>query len=149
MSVLLKVDGLTKQFRGVRAVNNVTFAVEKGEILGLIGPNGAGKTTTFNLISGLFASDDGRVSLDGRMLTGLRPDQIAAMGVARTFQGTRLFPRLSIAETLQTGVLAHSKVGFWADWLGLRSAREAQAAAEQQSTEVLQCHAGIPGLCCK
>jgi len=138
VSTLLEVEGLTKRFGGVRAVNDVTFSVTTGEILGLIGPNGAGKTTTFNLISGFFSSDEGRVALDGRRLTGLRPDQIAAMGVARTFQGTRLFPRLTVAETLQTAVLAHSSVGFWADWLGFSSARRAEATAAQRSTEVMQ-----------
>ena len=138
MSVILEVEGLIKRFGGVRAVNDVTFSVEEGEILGLIGPNGAGKTTTFNLISGFFGSDDGRVVLEGRTLTGLRPDQIAALGVARTFQGTRLFPRLTVAETLQTAVLARSDVGFWADWLGLRSARDAEAKAERRSAEVIE-----------
>ena len=76
-SPLLAIDGLTKNFGGVRAVDNVSFQVERGSIVGLIGPNGAGKTTTFNLISGRFAPSAGSVRLNGRALTGLRPDQIA------------------------------------------------------------------------
>jgi branched-chain amino acid transport system ATP-binding protein len=138
MTALLEVEALTKRFGGVRAVNEVTFSVKKGGILGLIGPNGAGKTTTFNLISGFFAADEGRVSMNGHLLTGLRPDRIAALGVARTFQGTRLFPNLTVAETLRTAVLAHTKVGFWADWFGFRSAREAESAAGRRSSEVSQ-----------
>jgi branched-chain amino acid transport system ATP-binding protein len=98
---LLRVTRLTKHFRGVHAVNNVSFDVGKGEIVGLIGPNGAGKTTTFNLISGLFPATSGQVELAGVTLTGLRPDRVAATGLRRTFQGTRVFPRLSVEENLR------------------------------------------------
>ena len=134
---LLLVNGLTKNFGGVRAVDNVSFQVESGSIIGLIGPNGAGKTTTFNLISGRFAPSAGSVQMNGRTLTGLRPDQIAGCGIARTFQGTRIFPKLSVVENVRIAALAGAKLGFWEDWIGLGAARAAEAAAEQRAEEVL------------
>ena len=135
---LLVVDGLTKNFGGVRAVDNVSFEVERGSILGLIGPNGAGKTTTFNLISGRFTPSAGSVRLNGRPLAGLRPDQIAGCGIARTFQGTRIFPNLTVTENVQIAELAGAKVGFWADWMGLRTARDAEALAERRAAEIIE-----------
>jgi branched-chain amino acid transport system ATP-binding protein len=134
---LLEVVGLAKRFGGVRAVNDVSFSVASGEIMGLIGPNGAGKTTTFNLVSGRYPLSAGEVRLDGRRIDGLRPDRIAALGVARTFQGTRIFPRLSVAENLRTALLAAEEVGFWEDWLGLPRARAAAAAAARRTAELL------------
>lgn len=135
---LLAVSGLTKIFGGVRAVDDVSFQVERGSIVGLIGPNGAGKTTTFNLISGRFPPSAGSVQMNGRPITGLRSDQIAACGIARTFQGTRIFPKLSVAENVQIAALAGAKLGFWEDWIGLHAAREAELQAEQRAAEVLE-----------
>ena len=134
---LLEVKGLAKRFGGVRAVNDVSFRVAAGEIMGLIGPNGAGKTTTFNLVSGRYVPSAGEVRLDGRRIDGMRPDRVAALGVARTFQGTRIFPRLTVAENLRTALLAAEEVGFWADWLGLSSARAVEAAAARRTAELL------------
>jgi len=108
-AALLRVDSIAKHFGGVQAVADVSLQVNAGEILGLIGPNGAGKTTTFNLISGRFPPSGGSVWLEDVRLTGLRPDRIAALGVARTFQGTRLFPQLTVAENIETAVMASTK----------------------------------------
>lgn len=135
---LLSIKGLTKYFGGVRAVDNVSFDVAQGAIVGLIGPNGAGKTTTFNLISGRFSPTVGELYMEGRSLLGLRPDQIAARGIARTFQGTRIFPKLSVSENVQIATLAGAKLGFWEDWVGLRAAREAQRQAERRAQEILE-----------
>lgn len=135
---ILSVASLVKQFGGVRAVDNVSFSVYPGQILGLIGPNGAGKTTTFNLISGRFPLTSGEVRLAGNSITGLRPDQIAAHGIARTFQGTRIYSQLTVAENLHIALLARERVGFWADWLGLPKARAAEAAARQRAAEILE-----------
>ena len=135
---LLAVDGLSKNFGGVRAVDNVSFQVQAGSIVGLIGPNGAGKTTTFNLISGRFPASSGTVRMNGRPLTGLRPDQIAGYGIARTFQGTRIFPKLSVEENVRIAALAGARLGFWADWIGLSAARAAEAQAGQRAVDVLQ-----------
>jgi len=107
---LLRVDSIAKHFGGVQAVADVSLQVNAGEILGLIGPNGAGKTTTFNLISGRFPPSRGSVWLADTLLTGLRPDRIAALGVARTFQGTRLFPQLTVTENIETAVIASAKL---------------------------------------
>lgn len=97
---LLSIDGVTKKFDGLVAVNEVSFSVSKGEIIGLLGPNGSGKTTLINLISGELAATAGSISLDGRRLTGRRRDQIARAGVARTFQLVRILPSLTLTENV-------------------------------------------------
>jgi len=96
----VEVRGLGVAFGGIRAVHDVSFAVERGEVVGLIGPNGAGKTTLLDMVSGYLRPDSGAVSLDGRDLTGLRPHQRAALGLGRSFQDSRLFPSLTVEETL-------------------------------------------------
>ena len=98
--VLLEVSGLVKRFRGVTAVDGVALSVRPGEILGVVGPNGSGKTTLFNVISGLYRPSSGRVQLDGRVISGLRPYRISRLGVARTFQHLRLFRDLTVRENL-------------------------------------------------
>lgn len=105
MSLSLTVTGLTKRFRGLLAVSDVSFTVPPGKIVALIGPNGAGKTTCFNLIAGVFPPDSGSVSLGGRAVTGLRPDQICAAGIGRTFQIVKPFAGLSVLENVLVGAL--------------------------------------------
>jgi branched-chain amino acid transport system ATP-binding protein len=100
---LLEVRGLSKRFRGLQAVDNVSFAVPRGAIVALIGPNGAGKTTTFNLIAGAIAPDSGRVILDGLDITGRRADQACRAGVGRTFQLVKPFGALSVLENVMVG----------------------------------------------
>ncbi|MGE0502023.1 MAG: ABC transporter ATP-binding protein [Rhizobiaceae bacterium] len=136
-SPILSVDRISKQFGGVRAVNDVSLVVRQGEILGLIGPNGAGKTTTFNLISGRFPLSAGEVRLSGKLITGMRPDRIAALGVARTFQGTRIFPKLTVAGNIQTALLATTKLGFWEDWLNLARARAVHGTIDTEVGRIL------------
>lgn len=97
---LLTVESVTKHFRGVTALSNVTFEVARGEVLGIIGPNGAGKTTLFNVISGFERPEAGRVALTGEAITGLRPHQIVGRGLARTFQIPRPFKSLTVAESV-------------------------------------------------
>ncbi|MBV8889549.1 MAG: ATP-binding cassette domain-containing protein, partial [Alphaproteobacteria bacterium] len=97
---MLEVAGLTKRFGGFLAVNDISFAVRRGEILGLIGPNGSGKSTTFNLIAGVFAPTSGSVRFDGREIAGATPHGICRMGLARTFQIPRPFRKLSILENV-------------------------------------------------
>lgn len=133
----LEVRALSKRFGGVCAVDDVSFKVQAGAIVGLIGPNGAGKTTTFNLISGRFAASIGEVLLNGSSLTGMRPDQIAAFGIARTFQGTRIFPQLTVLENVQIAAVASARVGFWSDLFGLRAARDTEAEAKRFAVETL------------
>lgn len=97
---VLKVSNMTKDFGGLRAVDNVSFEIEKGEFVGLIGPNGCGKTTTFNCISGLLDATEGDVEVFGEDATLLRPDQIQKLGITRTFQHTRLWREMTTIENL-------------------------------------------------
>ena len=100
---ILEVRGVVKQFGGVVALNEVDLLVPHGAIIGLIGPNGAGKTTFFNVVTGLIRPDGGRIALAGASLTGLRPNAIVALGVARTFQSIRLFPQMTVLENVLVG----------------------------------------------
>ncbi len=108
---LLEVKRLTRRFGGLTAVGHVDFGIEQGEILGLIGPNGAGKTTVFNLITGIYRPDEGDITLEGRTLVGLRPHQIAELGIARTFQTIRLFKNLTVLENAMSGRHCRTKAG--------------------------------------
>jgi branched-chain amino acid transport system ATP-binding protein len=103
--VLLEVAGLSKSFRGLKAVNGAGFSVAAGEIVALIGPNGAGKTTCFNLIAGALQPDAGTVTLDGRRLTGLSADQACHAGIGRTFQVVKPFAQLSVLDNVTVGAL--------------------------------------------
>ena len=105
MSDLLVVDGITKSFRGLRAVSRASLSVPKGGIVGLIGPNGAGKTTCFNMIAGVYKPDEGSVTLDGKRIDGLRPDLICHAGVGRTFQIVKPFKELTALDNVMVGAL--------------------------------------------
>jgi branched-chain amino acid transport system ATP-binding protein len=98
MSALLETCNLTRQFGGLRAISDLSFSVNTGEILGVIGPNGAGKTTLFNLLTGIYPPSSGDILFNGSSIAGLLPSQIARLGVARTFQNIRLFRQLSVLE---------------------------------------------------
>ena len=101
----LELDGIGKSFRGLRAVHGVSFDVPAGAINALIGPNGAGKTTIFNMIAGVYRPDAGSVRLDGRPISGLRPDRVCDAGVGRTFQIVKPFKGLSVLENVTVGAL--------------------------------------------
>ena len=101
--VLLDVDHVTLRFGGVVALNDVSFSLYKGEILGLIGPNGAGKTTCFNVMTGVYKPTSGAVKFDEQRITGRKPHEINRMGVARTFQNIRLFPEMTALENVMVG----------------------------------------------
>jgi branched-chain amino acid transport system permease protein len=107
--VILTVRNLSKSFGGLRAVQDVSFDIAQGSILGIIGPNGAGKTTLFNLLNGFQKPDSGEVLLDGKNVVGLKPHQLCDAGVGRTFQIMRPFPRLSVADNVVIGAYVHSK----------------------------------------
>jgi len=106
---LLEVTGLAKSFGGVRAVDDVTFALDAGELLALIGPNGAGKSTCFNMLNGQLAADAGQVRLDGRDLAGLKPRDVWRLGVGRTFQITATFSSMTVRENVQVALLSHHR----------------------------------------
>jgi branched-chain amino acid transport system ATP-binding protein len=106
---VLDVSAITKRFGGVRAVAGVSFGVQAGEMLALIGPNGAGKSTCFNMLNGQIPPDSGRISLEGRDITGLPPRRVSRLGVGRTFQITATFASMTVRENVQTALLAHHR----------------------------------------
>jgi branched-chain amino acid transport system ATP-binding protein len=107
MNALLAVDGVSKRFRGLVAVDRVSFAVPQGLIFAVIGPNGAGKTTLFNMIAGNFVPDTGTVSFAGERIDGLPPDRVCRRGIGRTFQLVRPFPALTVEDNVIVGALLH------------------------------------------
>jgi len=112
MSALLSLDRVSKRFRGLVAVDAVSFEVPEGVIFAVIGPNGAGKTTLFNLIAGAMAPDDGTIAFAGERISGLPPDAVCRRGIARTFQLVRPFPALSVEDNVIVGaLLRHHDVG--------------------------------------
>jgi branched-chain amino acid transport system ATP-binding protein len=132
---LLEVQGVSKHFGGLRAVHRVSFGLEEGEILGLIGPNGAGKTTLFHVVSGFLAPDEGRVAYAGEGLAGLRPHDVCARGMVRTFQVARPFLHLTVLENVVVGALER-----------VRHRRQAVAIAEEVlALTGLADKAGAPG----
>jgi branched-chain amino acid transport system ATP-binding protein len=113
MSSILKIENLTISFGGIKAVNNVSFEVEKGSIYSIIGPNGDGKTTIFNCISGIYPPNTGKISFKGEEITYLKPYQVAKKGIARTFQNIELFSHMSTMDNLMLGRHIHMKTGVW------------------------------------
>jgi branched-chain amino acid transport system ATP-binding protein len=113
---VLAVENLEKHFGGVHAVAGASFEVAAGEILALIGPNGAGKTTCFNMLNGQLRPDGGRVLLEGRDITGLRPRDVWRLGVGRTFQITQTYGSMTVLENVQTALLSHHRrmLSMWA-----------------------------------
>jgi len=98
---LLSIDRISKSFGGLRAINNVSFYLDRGQMLGLIGPNGAGKTTIFNMINGIYGVDSGSIFFDDTNITGLQPSSIARLGIARTFQVPRTFNSMTVEENIR------------------------------------------------
>jgi branched-chain amino acid transport system ATP-binding protein len=109
---MLEVRNLRKAFSGFVATNDVSLSVPRGQISAVIGPNGAGKSTLFNLITGHLQPDSGRVTLEGRDITGKPPHKICGMGLARSFQRTNIFPKLTVFENIQSAFIAHSGRGY-------------------------------------
>jgi branched-chain amino acid transport system ATP-binding protein len=127
MTALLKLDGVSRSFKGLRAIDNVSLTVNAGEIVGLIGPNGAGKTTLVNVVTGMYPATAGRVRLDGRDITRVAPNRIAQLGVARTFQIVQPFPRMTVGENIAAGALFSG---------GARSLADARARARELAQQV-------------
>jgi branched-chain amino acid transport system ATP-binding protein len=134
---LLVVQGLAKSFGGLTAVSDLDLYVEQGEIVSLIGPNGAGKTTVFNLITGLYAPDRGEVVFEGRCLDGLRPHQITACGIARTFQSLRIFTNMTILENVMVGQHARGRMGMVQTLFRLPGFRHEESRIRQRAVEAL------------
>jgi branched-chain amino acid transport system ATP-binding protein len=134
---LLSLNGITRRFGGLIAVDGVDLAVAKGGVTAVIGPNGAGKTTLFNIISGFQAPNAGRIVFDGIDITGHPPEAIAAAGVVRTFQLVQLFQNLSVLENVKVGSHLHTTGGLWSAVLRLPRTRAAERALEARARELL------------
>jgi branched-chain amino acid transport system ATP-binding protein len=135
---LLDAERLTKSFGGVRAVQEVSFSVQSGKIKGIIGPNGAGKTTVFNLITGVYRPDSGSIRFRGETCTELTPHQVAARGIARTFQNVELFERMSVIENVMVGRHPRTRAGFVSAAFGLARARREERLIRERSLEILE-----------
>ncbi len=124
-AALLQVERLSLAFKGVRAIDDVSFDVNAGEVFAIIGPNGAGKTSVFNCVSGVYLPTTGAIRFDGSDITGMRPHKVAAQGVVRTFQNVEVFPTMSVVDNLLLGRYHHMKTGLLSGalWMG-RAVRE-------------------------
>lgn len=145
---MLEVENITVRFGGIVALDDFSFTIEEGQILGLIGPNGAGKTTLFNVVSRIYDPTEGRVMFDGENLLELAPHQISQKGVYRTFQNLALWPGLTVLENVMVGGHANTKNGFFRSMFRLGTAaeeRELKERAYASLTELgLQEHAFKP-----
>ncbi len=135
----IETINLRKEFSGLMAVFDVSFSVQPGEIVAIIGPNGAGKTTIFNLLSGVLAPTSGDIYFEGRRLNGLKPHQIASLGLARTFQNVRLFGNMTVLENVMVGRHARSGYGLISAALRLPRARHEERAIYERAMEQLAC----------
>jgi branched-chain amino acid transport system ATP-binding protein len=134
---LFETKSLTKAFGGLKAIDELDFHVEEGEIVSLIGPNGAGKTTFFNLITGMIEPDAGAVHFDGHNLAGLRPNQIAKLGLARTFQNVRLFPNMTVRENIMVAQHTRTNAGIFAALLRTPAFRREEEQIRRKAEETL------------
>lgn len=129
MVALLEVDEVSVRFGGIVALDELSFEIADGEILGLIGPNGAGKTTMFNVVSRIYDPTQGRVTFDGQDLLAVSPHRVAGFGIARTFQNLALFPTMSLLQNTMTGAHHLGKVGFLRAMSRVGAAKEEKALA--------------------
>lgn len=135
---ILEVRDLTKSFGGIRAVREVNVDIVEHSISSIIGPNGAGKTTLFNLLTGIYKPDNGTVMFGGRSLIGLRPDQVNAAGMARTFQSIRLFPNMTVLENVMVGMHSRLNVGLWTTIFRTSGFRRQEEDVTVRSNELLR-----------
>jgi branched-chain amino acid transport system ATP-binding protein len=140
---LLATENVTKVFGGLVAVQDITFQIPERSIVSIIGPNGAGKTTFFNMLTGLYRPTYGRISFNGRNVTGRRPDLIMKDGVARTFQNIRLFATMSALENVMVGQNARMRAGLFGSILRLPKVRREEREVEEKARETLS-YVGIP-----
>ena len=134
---VLELNGLTKKFGGITAVNDVTFHVEEKQIFALIGPNGAGKTTAFNLISGVYVPTSGTVSFCGKTLNKMKPNRIVKEGIARTFQNIRLFGKMTALENVMTGFSCRTEADVFSIILQPGKCRKEHEETEKKALEIL------------
>ena len=135
---LLTAKGISKRFGGVHALADVDFTINHGEVYGLIGPNGAGKTSLFNVLTGIYSPDGGAFTFDGLPLAGLKPNDVAARGIARTFQNIRLFANLSALENVMIGRHVRTHANVFGAIFRDRKTRAEEEAIEKRAHELLE-----------
>jgi branched-chain amino acid transport system ATP-binding protein len=138
MSVLLETRGIVKRFGGLLALSRVDFQLEAGLIASIIGPNGAGKTTFFNVLTGIYAPDEGEVRFRDHALVGRRPDQITALGICRTFQNIRLFANMTAAENVLVGMHSRITVPFPAVLVASATYRDTERQLRRRAAALLE-----------
>jgi branched-chain amino acid transport system ATP-binding protein len=137
MNSILTVNGLQKNFGGIVVARDIDLTLHSGRIVGLIGPNGAGKTTVFNLLTGVYRPDEGTIRLAGRDLVGLKPHQIAAAGMSRTFQNIRLFPDLSVLDNVRVACHVRGRHGIASTVLRFPAHVAQERGIEERSRRLL------------
>ena len=130
---ILEASGVSRSFRGLQALADYNLLLRASEILGVIGPNGAGKTTLFNVITGFLPPTSGTIRLRGLDITGRQPDQVTALGIARTFQNVRLFGRMTVLDNVKTAQQLHAKAGFWETVLSAPGFHKKERALENRA----------------
>jgi len=133
----LVIDNVSRHFGALKAVDNVSFSVKKGQIFSVIGPNGAGKTTLFNVITGIYPPTSGKVLFEGKNLEGLPAHQITRLGIARTYQIVRLFDNMSVLENAMVGFYCRIKAGVWDIILNLPTAKNERRLVKEKGIELL------------
>jgi branched-chain amino acid transport system ATP-binding protein len=134
---VLEIRNLTKRFGGNVAVHDVSTTIERGKVNAIIGPNGAGKTTFFNLIAGVHPASEGSIAFEGRDITALRTDQVARLGIARTFQATTLFDTATVLDNLIVGHRLRTRSGLWDVLLGTKRLKEEERICREKAREAL------------
>ena len=135
---ILEVQGLTKMFGGVKAQDDINFSIEKGIVCGLIGPNGAGKTTLFNMITGIYRPDAGKVIFNGRDIKNTPVHRLVKAGVARTFQHVELFSSMTLLENIMVGMHVRTKAGFWAAVTRIPAMKREERQCRRRAQELLE-----------
>jgi branched-chain amino acid transport system ATP-binding protein len=138
LSTLLEIRELTKQFGGLVAVNHFDMYVNNGEIVGLIGPNGAGKTTVFNLVTGIIPCTDGKITFEGKDITGKKPHQVAALGIGRTFQLNPLFPDFTVLQNVTSSIYLHPHSNLFNIYFNTAKYRRNEAFINTRALEILK-----------
>lgn len=136
--MLLTVKNLTKMFGGLAAVSDLDFDLREGELLALVGPNGSGKTTVFNMLTGVHKPTRGKIIFEGQNIAGNKPHQIAACGIGRTFQITRLFNKVSVLQNVLTGFHCATGTGVWGALARHRRFREEEERCREEAKELLE-----------
>jgi len=134
---VLKIENLSKDFDGIKAIDDLSFKLQEGKVIALIGPNGAGKTTLFNIITGFLRPDKGRVLFDGKEITSLNPYRISALGIGRTFQNIRLFPQISVLDNVMLAAKYDKGETLWAALLQTKQMKIEDSQNREKAIEFL------------